>query len=96
MKNCDPVLVFDVFLKETDTIVVAVEATDSKQALKRAALVIPGLQVADLCGVQVVVKEHDANTPVISTWYRDGHFLVLEERALNNRGLAAPDESGSR
>lgn len=70
---------FDVYDRETDALMMTVEATDSEQAIGR--VLQTGLHLDRLLtpGGLIVLREHDPETLITAPYlFRDGHFLLIE------------------
>ena len=75
----DPLKIFDVYDRETDALMMAVEAIDLDQAIGRVLLTEPQLDKQLTTGGLIVLREHDTETLVTAPYFfRDGHFLLLE------------------
>lgn len=75
-------LLFDVYDRETDALMMTVEATDSDQAISRVLLTGPHLDKLLTPGGLVALKEHDPEALITAPYlFRDGHFLLLESHA---------------
>lgn len=80
----DPLKLFDVYDKDTQNLMMTIEARDTDQAIERVVLISPHLDALLTTGGLIVLREHDPETPVTSPFFfRDGHFLLLKPLSLS-------------
>ena len=69
-------IIFDVYDRETDALMMTVEAVNSEQAISRVLKTGPHLKERLTPNGLIVLREHDRETPITAPYYfRDGHFM---------------------
>jgi hypothetical protein len=75
--------IFNVYDRDTDALMMAVEALDFDQAISRVLRTNLPFDKHRASNGLIVLREHDTETLIRAPYlFRDGHFLLLESLSL--------------